>query len=90
MSQFVQEDLCAVKGQQDIYGMGVRVGLYMQWYSMVLAYLYMADEASGLMITNYVFSIAVAIASLVNRREIYEHRSDVNNAPTHCFTGTTA
>lgn len=64
---------CTIEGQQDIYGMGVRIGLYVQWYSTALAYLYIPQDATQLMVMNYIISIAVAIAALVHRTDIYHH-----------------
>lgn len=61
---------CSIDGQQDIYGMGIRAGLYLQWYSTVLAYLYASKEASALLIINILFSMATAIALLVHRQDI--------------------
>lgn len=64
---------CSVDGEADIYGIGIRVGLYVQWYCTTLAYLYDPDKATEITIMNYCFSIAVAAASLVHRHAIFEH-----------------
>lgn len=61
---------CFQPGQDDIYGMGIRVSLYMQWFSTVLAYLYEPDLATESTVVNYIFSISVAICALVHRAEI--------------------
>lgn len=64
---------CSVPGQADIYGVGIRVSLYVQWFSTVLAYLYEPKSATQCTVVNYFFSIAVGICALVHRGEIKEH-----------------
>lgn len=64
---------CAAVGQEDIYGIGIRLGLYLQWYSTCLAYLYQPQEARSFIVINYSFSTAVAIAGLVYRQAIHSH-----------------
>lgn len=64
---------CSIVAQADLFGMGIRVSLYLQWYTTVLAYLYDPDLATECTVVNYCFSIAVAIASLVHPGDIYAH-----------------
>lgn len=67
------ENRCSIDGQQDIFGMGIRISLYIQWYTTVLAYLYEPELATQCTLVNYCFSIAVAISVLVNPGDIYKH-----------------
>lgn len=64
---------CSIVAQVDLFGMGIRISLYLQWYTTVLAYLYDPDLATECTAVNYCFSIAVAIASLVHPDDIFAH-----------------
>lgn len=64
---------CSVEAPGDLFGMGIRISLYIQWFTTVLAYLYDPDLATECTAVNYVFSIAVAIAALVHPETIAPH-----------------
>lgn len=64
-------DPCAVNGQEDVYGAGVRISSYLQWYIGVLTYIYLPKDAGVPIMTNYLLAIAIAIAVLVNRSDIF-------------------
>lgn len=64
---------CSIEGQGDIFGMGIRISLYIQWYTTVLAYLYEPELATQCTLVNYCFSIAVAICALVHPGELHTH-----------------
>lgn len=62
---------CAISGQADIYGLGIRISLYLQWYTGILAYVYSRSEAHLPITTNYLIAIAVGIACMVHHDDIY-------------------
>jgi hypothetical protein len=69
-------------GNSDMYGLGIRVGFYLQWYGVLLAhylaikdltdwqtsppYLALADEVDGLNFSNGLFVLATFIALIIN------------------------
>ena len=52
-------------GNSDIYGLGVRSGLYMQWVSSLLANHLLREESAALMGSYLIFHIALCIAVAV-------------------------
>ena len=52
---------CAIPGQADLYGFGVRVGIYLTWVSSWLANNFVAGEMSGSLDTNSIFLLALAL-----------------------------
>lgn len=69
----IPDNACSVVSQPDLFGMGIRIGLYIQWYTTVLAYLYDASIATECTVVNYCFSIAIAIASLIHPKDLFAH-----------------
>ncbi|KAM3078953.1 hypothetical protein ACMFMF_003879 [Clarireedia jacksonii] len=72
---------CIVDGNSDIYGLGIRIGFYLQWYSSVLAAMpkprrgkLAADEVQGLFYSSMIFSVAtfIALASQTSTLELSE------------------
>ena len=49
-------------GNSDIYGLGVRSGLYLQWVSSLLANHLLREESTALMRSYLIFHIALCIA----------------------------
>ncbi|KAF7512810.1 hypothetical protein GJ744_011913 [Endocarpon pusillum] len=56
---------CTLDGNADLYGRGVRVGYYLQWYASILATWICPSEVPKIRIANTVFTSAVFIALLV-------------------------
>ncbi|KAH6627253.1 hypothetical protein B0J18DRAFT_478269 [Chaetomium sp. MPI-SDFR-AT-0129] len=54
-----------LKGNSDFYGLGIRLGIYLQWASAWLNLLLHPDSAQGVLDANSVFRFAVAIATIV-------------------------
>ena len=52
-------------GNSDIYGLGVRSGLYKQWVSSLLANHLLREESTALMRSYFIFHIALCIAVAV-------------------------
>jgi hypothetical protein len=46
------------QGDNNTYGLGVRIGVYAQWIGSVLSYLYVPDEARGMAGVNLVFTLS--------------------------------
>lgn len=55
---------CGFVGNSDIYGLGIRVGLYLQWFSGWLCGVCHLEAASELTDSNAVFSIAIFFATV--------------------------
>lgn len=55
--------ICGIDGNADFYGLGIRVGIYLQWISSLLANRYVPEAIRNLLITNTIFLLAVAIAA---------------------------
>jgi hypothetical protein len=56
---------CGFVGNSDVYGLGVRLGVYLQWISTVLANVYLPNERRGMVAASLAYSIAMFIALLV-------------------------
>ncbi|KAF2270514.1 hypothetical protein CC78DRAFT_134488 [Lojkania enalia] len=56
---------CTLDGNADLYGRGVRVGYYLQWYAGILATLICPSEVPKIRIANTFFTSAVFIALVV-------------------------
>ena len=56
---------CGFPGNPDIYGLGIRLGLYLLWTSTILTYELLADEVSSAVDTNVVFFLSVGVATVV-------------------------
>jgi hypothetical protein len=53
--------VCAFDGNADIYGVGVRIGLYLQWFATLLVTLYMRSLLPFVRTVNLVFQAALMI-----------------------------
>lgn len=49
---------CAFRGDQDTYGKGIRVGVYLQWMTSNLANNFVPDEAMTMRGVNTCFALA--------------------------------
>jgi hypothetical protein len=56
---------CAFNGNSDMYGLGIRLGYYLQWFGSVLAAWIAPGEVEGLRITNTLFVAATFLALLI-------------------------
>ncbi|PMD31289.1 hypothetical protein L207DRAFT_572957 [Hyaloscypha variabilis F] len=61
------EQLCAVgfQGNSDIYGLGIRIGLYLQWFSSLLANHALVETRKSLSQAYLIFSLAIFITIMV-------------------------
>lgn len=57
---------CQIIGDTDVYGLGIRIGFYLQWFSFPVALLVDPNEAHSLQVTFNSFSIAVLLNTLIN------------------------
>ena len=64
---------CLISGQGDIYGLGIRVGLYLQWFSAVYLFVFDSDSLPELMVANCIVSLGVSISYIVIQAEIFAH-----------------
>jgi len=53
---------CGFDGNPDFYGLGIRLGIYLQWISSFLANTLFKDVIAGTLETNFIFLLAVFIA----------------------------
>jgi hypothetical protein len=56
---------CGFLGNSDVYGLGVRLGVYLQWIASLIANAYLPMERRGLVAATVAYSIAMFIALLV-------------------------
>ncbi|KAL7271384.1 hypothetical protein RUND412_005866 [Rhizina undulata] len=67
-------DACGFKGDGDTYGLGIRIGFYLQWISVCLAVVFYPDEAIALRGANSCFQASMLfglIYNTVNNPELY-------------------
>src|SRR4051812_25170410 len=50
------------EGNPDLYGLGIRVGVYLQWFSGIIAHSFHADSVPDLLGTNTIFLMALFTA----------------------------
>jgi hypothetical protein len=56
---------CSITGNTDFYGLGIRVGIYLQWLTSLLANQYLHEEIRPNLETNTIFLLAVFIATTI-------------------------
>lgn len=56
---------CGFQGNSDIYGLGIRLGIYFQWAATLLSYLFLRESIDDVAAANWIFLIATVIATLV-------------------------
>jgi len=56
--------ICNIEGNSDMYGLGIRVGFYLQWFSSPIAAWLSQDEVTGLRTAN-AFFVAATFLGLV-------------------------
>lgn len=61
-----------LQGNSDFYGLGIRIGIYLQWGSSWLSMLLDPESAQGVLDANSIFVFAVVIATII---------AATNNAP---------
>ncbi|KAF2002761.1 hypothetical protein P154DRAFT_417662, partial [Amniculicola lignicola CBS 123094] len=56
---------CGTVGNPDFYGLGIRVGIYLQWLTALLANRYLHDEIQPNLDTNTIFLLAISVATML-------------------------
>jgi hypothetical protein len=56
---------CSIDGNSDMYGLGIRIGYYLQWYGVILAPWIAPDEVQGLRFALIWFSSATFLATIL-------------------------
>ncbi|KAI7777898.1 hypothetical protein LA080_002950 [Diaporthe eres] len=56
------------EGNSDFYGLGIRLGIYLQWITTLLAHLFFDESIPGNLELNCVFLVAVSAGTLVATR----------------------
>ena len=64
----VNQTLCdqGFEGNEDLYGLGIRVGIYLQWISSLIANNLLPEDRKGLQKVYLIFSLAICIATVVS------------------------
>ena len=72
MSQDVM-NLCSIDGNQDLYGLGIRLGIYFHLIATILVNRFLPNEVSGAWDTNSIFLLAVfaAVAKATVSRTVH-------------------
>jgi hypothetical protein len=56
---------CHIDGNSDMYGLGIRIGYYVQWYSVIVAAWIAPDEVPSLRMALIFFSSATFLATVI-------------------------
>lgn len=56
---------CGIPGNPDIYGLGIRLGLYMLWIATMFTYEFLDEEVSNALDTNIIFFFSIGVATFV-------------------------
>jgi hypothetical protein len=57
---------CVLDGSSDMYGLGIRMGFYLQWYGSILASWFAPSEIEGLRFTNSLFVASTFLALVIS------------------------
>ena len=57
--------VCSFAGNNDMYGLGIRIGFYLQWIAVDLASWLAPNEVNGIRLTNSVFIAATFLALVI-------------------------
>lgn len=57
---------CEIEGNSDFYGLGIRLGIYLQWISATLAHFFSPESSRELLATNTIFVLALVIALAIS------------------------
>ncbi|KAN0080492.1 hypothetical protein V8E54_003696 [Elaphomyces granulatus] len=60
---------CVINGNSDMYGLGIRVGFYLQWYGAILASWIAPSEINALRFSNSLFVGATFLALIIQTAE---------------------
>jgi len=60
-----QPGVCPFSGNADMYGLGIRIGFYLQWYGRILATTIAKSQIEGLRVSNSLFVAATFLALLI-------------------------
>lgn len=56
---------CSVNGNPDFYGLGIRLGIYLQWSTLLLANYSLPEAIAANLETNTIFLLAIFVATIV-------------------------
>ena len=62
--EFRESDTCGFEGNSDFYGLGIRLGVYLQWLSSLVAAIWVPSLSDFTAAANMVFCLALFIAML--------------------------
>ncbi|PVF95414.1 hypothetical protein CPB86DRAFT_788060, partial [Serendipita vermifera] len=68
------EAICGFKGDNNMYGKGIRIGMYLQWITSSLAYNFVPEEAVNMRGVNFGFTLANFVGLIyitVRNTELY-------------------
>lgn len=57
--------VCSFDGNSDMYGLGIRLGFYLQWFGAIFAAWFARSEVPGLRFTNALFVAATFLALVI-------------------------
>ena len=57
--------VCSFSGNTDMYGLGIRIGFYLQWFAVDLASWLAPSEVNGIRLTNSIFIAATFLALII-------------------------
>ena len=71
-SEVPPADACTIEGNNDFYGLGIRVGIYLQWATSLFVNHFLAAAIQGNLDTNTIFLLALfaALAASTLRQDI--------------------
>jgi len=76
---------CVFEGNSDLYGLGIRIGIYLQWISGLLANCFHADSVRDMLATNTIFLIALFTALAIISTEDTVLAAEVTILLQFCF-----
>jgi hypothetical protein len=68
---------CGFEGNPDFYGLGIRIGIYLQWITAFLANHFSEEAIDGNLETNTIFLLALFIATIVTTVKAQVHTAEL-------------
>ena len=76
---------CGFAGNSDFYGLGIRLGVYLQWLTSLLANHFLAEAISDALDTNAIFVLALFVALILATAQMNVRAAEVVVLLQLCF-----
>ena len=68
-SHYATMSTCTFTGNTDMYGLGIRIGFYLQWFGTILALCVARGEVQGMRLSNSLFVASTFLALIIQTEQ---------------------